>query len=205
MDLTTIKNKIEQKKGQKLLLQNSETELEIKLNRLKKEEININNAQIITQTVAKQTQEELVFHVSPLVTSALSIVYDDPYKFNLIFDKSRGKTEALPVFIRDGKSRIPGYETGEGPVDIASFGLRLSLWCLNKNNISNILIFDEPFKNLDENALPNAIKMIKILSERLKKYNIQFIIITHNKKEFLPIADTIIEFKKRKVLSHADR
>lgn len=198
MTLIEIRNRIEQKKGQKDLFLKKKQNLENNLNKLMKEKLNIENALTIIQAAAQKTQKEINVHISPLVSSALSIVYDDPYEFNIKFEPKRGKIESIPVFERENDSRIPGYETGEGPVDVASFGLILSLWCLNKNKIRNTLIFDEPFKNLDEFAISNAVKMIKILSKELKKNNLQFIIITHNKKEFLPIADTIHEIKKTK-------
>lgn len=196
MDLKTISNWIQQQKGKKALLERNKKETEKELLFYENKEINIRQAQLIIQLVAKQTQEEIQMHIVPLVSHALNIIYDDPYEFNLEFVEKRGKTEARPVFIRNEKRYFPGKETGLGPVDIASLGLRLSLWCLNKNTISNTIILDEPFKFVDEYALPNTAELIKQLS---KKLGIQFLIIVCNKKhndQLISIADKVIEIKK---------
>ena len=201
MDLQQISNWLQQQKGKRNLLEKNKQEIEQDLIRYENKETNIRQAQLIIQLVAKQTQEEIQMHIAPLVSHALATIYDDPYEFNLEFVEKRGKTEAKPIFIRDEKKYVPGRETGLGPVDIASLGLRLSLWCLNKNTISNTIILDEPFKFVDEYALPNTAELIKKLS---KKLGIQFLIIVCNKKhndQLISIADKVIEIKKRDIIN----
>lgn len=172
-----LKEILNKKIGQRELLLKSKNEQQVFLRKYKREQINIECAQRIIQEVAKQTQKEIKLYISNLVSLALATVYDDPYTFDLDFIEKRGRTEAVPYFIRNGKLYLPGKETGGGPVDIASFALRLSLWCLNKS--ASTFILDEPFGDLDEEAIPRTIELLKKLS---KKFNMQFIIITHNKE-----------------------
>lgn len=186
-----LKEILNKKIGQRELLLKSKNEQQNLLRKYKREQINIECAQRIIQEVAKQTQKEIKLYISNLVSLALATVYDDPYMFDLDFIEKRGRTEAVPYFIRNEKVYLPGKETGGGPVDIASFALRLSLWCLNKS--ASTFILDEPFGDLDEEAIPRTIELLKKLS---KKFNMQFIIITHN-KELARLADREFIIKKQ--------
>ena len=190
--ITRYRNRIEQLKGQRnqLLLEIEETEE--KLNQGEKKEKNIEEAQRIIQHVAQQTQQELEFHISELVSLALSSIYEDPYKFRLKFSLKRGKTEADPVFIREGKEYKPGKRTGYSTVNIAAFALRISVHNIQNPRLRNVLVLDEPFKDLDKKAKPKAAKLLKVLA---KERNLQILMISHD-PVFINSADRLFENRK---------
>jgi len=167
--------------------------LEQNLRTLRKKLRNTENAELIIQKVALETQAEIQIYVSDLVSLALSSVYDDAYEFKLDFKIKRGKTECSPVFTRDGKDYVPGKETGGGPVDIASFALRLALYCLQKGRINNTILLDEPSRFLDIKSKPRFAKLISRLSKEL---DVQFLIVTHD-VAYTEKADKVFEIEKK--------
>lgn len=186
------KNKIEQYKGIMIQLENSRKGYENKTETIQKELHYTEKAQIIIQKVAQETQEQIQFHISNLVTLALEAVFPDPYKFNISFVIKRGKTECELKLEKNGELYDPIDEDGGGIVDITSFALRIALWSLSRT--SNTMILDEPMKFLSKDLLPKAGEMLKQLSERL---NLQFIIVTHL-KELEEYADKIFTVEKKK-------
>jgi len=189
---------IERKKGhqEQLYSQIKKTEKEVK--HLEKEISYSEKAQVIIQTVAKQTQEELQYHISELVTLALSAVFDDPYELILEFVIRRGKTEADIYFIKDGERIDPLSATGGGVVDIASFALRVALWSLSQPKTRNIMILDEPFRFLSRDLQPKASLMLKELSEKL---NLQFIMVSHS-PDLIEGADKVFETSIKKGITY---
>ena len=173
-DLRETLNKI---KGKKEYLLKEMRTIADTIKTCTKQKMDIEEAQLIIQEVAKQTQQELEYHISEVVSTALSSVFDDPYEFKVEFVIKRGKTEADLYFIRRKERVDPLSASGGGVVDVASFALRIALWNLLKGQISNTIWLDEPFKMLSRELQPKAGEMIKMLSDKLK---IQFIIITHN-------------------------
>jgi len=189
---------IERKKGhqEQLYSQIKKTEKEVK--HLEEEISYSEKAQVIIQTVAKQTQEELQYHISELVTLALSAVFDDPYELILEFVIRRGKTEADIYFIKDGERIDPLSATGGGVVDIASFALRVALWSLSQPKTRNIMILDEPFRFLSRDLQPKASLMLKELSEKL---NLQFIMVSHS-PDLIEGADKVFETSIKKGITY---
>ncbi len=183
-----IRNKLEQKKGQRdrLLSDISKTKYNIK--KEKRNKRNIEDAQIIIQTVAQQTQKELEYSISELASLALSSVFDDPYELKVDFVIKRGKTEADIYFERDGKRRNPLAGTGLGTVNVATFALRATMYSLSKSKPRPIIICDEPFIRLKGNE-PNykALNMVKEISKEL---GIQIIMVSDERVSRDIIADT---------------
>lgn len=129
----------------------------------------------VYQQAAIFTQEYLEEHISSIVTHAIkSVFYEKDLKFKVKFDKKRNSSECN-LFILDGEDEYDILEDkGFGVADIASFALRVAYILLD--SVDNVLIMDEPFRNLDKDRTPHASKMIAELS---KKLNMQFIIVTH--------------------------
>lgn len=181
MNIQQHRNKIEQIKGQKFQLQKDLEIKEKELQKLNRDLINTEQAQIILQTVAKQTQQQIEFHISELVTLALVSVFDNEYSFKIEFIEKRGKTEAELWFLKN-KEKITPEMDGGGVIDVAAFALRLALWKLLKSKSINTLLLDEPFKHLKglkENK--RVIQMIKMLSEKL---NLQIIMVHDERVPF---------------------
>src|SRR4030065_2129103 len=169
---------IQQNKGKKLKALSLIQAYKKKIKETNEELIISKQAQAIIQVVAQQTQKQLEWHISEIVSLALSSVFDNPYDFKIEFVVKRGKTECNFFFERNGKRINPIESASGGAVDVTSFALRIALWSLSKNTMRNILIFDEPFKNINDKTREThkrIAKMIKMLSKKLK---IQFIIIT---------------------------
>lgn len=173
-----LRSKLDQKKGQIDLLTKSITTKNEKLKNLDKKLGCSEKAKLIIQHVAQQTQKELQFYITDIVSLALAAVFPNPYRFELEFVQKNNKTAADFYFERDGERYIPGANTGYGPVDVAAFALRTSLWSLVKPRIRNTIILDEPFRFLSEDFQESATEMMRMLSQKL---NLQIIMVSHEK------------------------
>lgn len=191
-----IQKYIEKEKGKKEIFSNDFTIAKKNLQQNKIKLKNIQKAQLIIQHVAQQTQEELEYYLSNIVSLALNSVFDDPYEFKIDFIIKRGTTEAEIYFMRDGEKYKPMDTSGFGPIDVASFALRLAVLQLNKKHRRTIIL-DEPFRFISKNYLPKVADMIKELSKKLK---IQIIIVTHI-KELESCADKLFEVNINKKIS----
>lgn len=135
-------------------------------------------AQEILQKLAQKVQEVAHARVAAIVTKCLQAIYEDPYEFRIVFDRKRGKTEARLVFVRDGVEVNPLKSSGGGPVDVASFALRLACLVLARPVRRPVMVLDEPFKMVDEIA---AAKLAQLLSRLSDELHVQFVIVTHSK------------------------
>jgi DNA repair exonuclease SbcCD ATPase subunit len=125
---------------------------------------------------AEDTQKNLEIHISRLVTTALSAVFDSSYEFKLEFVKKRGKTEADLWLVKNGSQMKPIDSVGGGVLDVTSFALRIAFWALTKPT-RPIFILDEPGKHVSIDKLPKVMDMLKMLSEKL---GLQIIMVSHN-------------------------
>lgn len=146
-------------------------------------------ARSILQLVARETQEQLEYRVSELVSLALSSVFEEPYKLKLQFVVRRGKTECDILFERDGKGIDPLFSSGGGAVDVAAFALRVALWNLSRPRTRNVLILDEPFRFLSRDLQRRASMMLKRLSAGL---GLQIIMSSHS-PDLIDGADQVFE------------
>ena len=174
-------------------------EQETKLTELITEAVDLDEARVIIQTVAQDTQKELEYHVSELTTLAMAAVFPDPYNLSLTFDLKRGRTEAVLSFERgDGLKVHPMNASGGGPVDVGAFALRVTMWSLSQKTIPVILL-DEPFRFLSTDLQERAAEVLQDVS---KKLGIQFILVTHE-EELVTNADKCIHVSIKKGRSSA--
>lgn len=150
----------------------------------------IEKAQTFIQMVAKDTQEQLRYHISDIIQLALDTCFPGEYEFDINFEIKRGKTEAELLFRKNGIDIDPMEASGGGVVDLASFALRISAWSLGHSD--NTLIFDEPFRFLSKDLQPRAGEIMRKLSKHLK---LQFIIVTHS-DSMIDNADRVFEVIK---------
>jgi len=136
----------------------------------------LEQAQGICQAVAQQVQQQAHERIASVVTKSLQAVFDDPYEFRIHFERKRGRTEARLVFERGGEEIDPMEASGGGPVDVASFALRLSCMMLSRPPIRRLLVLDEPFKFVSPNLRDRVRRLIEGLSE---EFGIQIIMVTH--------------------------
>jgi len=177
MGLKKLRQKIERKKGQRDQISISLSNAKRIVSTLEEEIERTKEAQAIIRAVAKQTQDELEYRITEPVSLAQAVIYENPYKQIADFRLSgRGSTECHLLFERDGQRMKPFESSGGGPIDVASYGLRLSSLSLTQPRPRNILLLDEPFKFLSKFRLPLASQMLKQTSKEL---GIQIIMVTH--------------------------
>ena len=194
-DLSVLRKQLENKKGARDVLQDQLSSLNNKITALTTELNDVQEARIIIQIVAMQTQQELEYHISHVVTKALESVFDDPYQFKIEFSLRRDKTEADRYWIKGEHEYQPN---GGGVRDVSSLALRIAMYQLQSNKTSPIIILDEPAKHTSEDLLSRFSSLIKAISTQL---GIQFVIVSHAKK-IIESANTAYEVTKADGISH---
>jgi len=147
---------------------------------------------VAVQDVAKATQQNLEYHISSLVSTALTSVFDDPYEFQLRFVERRGKTEADLIFTKNEQETDNIlFSAGGGVADVASFALRVAVWSLKKTR--PVLVLDETFKFLSAGLQHKASGMLKMLTEKL---GLQIILVSHI-PDIISKADKVFPFTNK--------
>jgi len=193
-EIQTLRNRLEQQKGQKFQVEQSLSKLQEELRGKKRSLIRHEKAREIVRAVGMATQKQLQFHISDITSLALEAVFPDPYSLEVEFVQRRNKTECDLYFVRDGNRVDPLTASGVGAVDVATFALRIASWSMTTPHTRNTIILDEPFKYLSENYQEQASLMLKELSVKL---GLQFIIVTHE-QVLAEHADKIFQVSIRK-------
>lgn len=196
--INTWRQKLEQAKGRKAFILSE-------IRKVKKETVfekqfvqNLEKALEIVKYVGLETQKQLQFHISSVVTLALHAVFDEaPYDFKVEFLERRNKTECDLYFSREGYDITPLEASGGGAVDVASLALRIVSWAMQEPRTRNTIIFDEPLRYLSRDKQEKASAMIKELSEKL---NLQFIIVTHE-RDLTTYSDNVFEVRIERLKS----
>jgi len=171
---TQIKDYVFKKKVEYDLLKKQLAGIEKQLIELKQLYESSLEARAIIQRVGKETQQQLEYHISSIVTTAIVSVFEEEIEFKVEFVERRGKTEVDFYFIKEKEKLNPVTSSGGGLLDIASLALRLSFWNLNRSR--NVIIFDEPCKFVSKNMMPRVVDVFKMLSEKL---NLQILMVSH--------------------------
>lgn len=137
-------------------------------------EVQCEEAQTIIQSVSQKIQQDAHGRISSVVSKCLEAVFDDPYEFQILFERKRGKTEATLAFVRDGIVLTnPQKEIGGGVIDVAAFALRLICLALTKPIRRRVLILDEPFTRI--RGIENRKRMRQLLISLAEDFGFQFI------------------------------
>ena len=198
--LINFRQELNMKKGELRQLESQLFDSNKNLRSYKRKLEQTEKARIIIQNVAKQTQQELEYHVSDIVTMALRAVFPEPYDFKMEFVIKRNKTECELYFVKDGELIDPLTASGGGAVDVASFALRVALWCLAPQRTRNTLILDEPFRFLSRDLMYKAGDMLKRLSEKL---GLQIIMVSHA-EDLIDGANKVFQIKIKKGISEVN-
>lgn len=193
MDINRVKQLFLQSKGMKKQVENNLIQNKTTLNNLNNRIKLLEQAQAFLQKVATDTQSELKLQIEDIVNLALETVFPNEYVFQVLFNISRGKTEAELVFLdqKTGRQIDPMNASGGGVVDLTSFALRIASYALEQGN-DNVIILDEPFRFVSRDLVSRAGEILKVLSEKL---NLQIILVTHI-PELIDVADKVFEVKK---------
>lgn len=197
MNLSEIRNKVEQRKGKKAQIETDIKDLNVGINVNNKYLSDLEKAREIVKTVGLITQQNLEFHISDIASLALGSIFADPYKLVLDFVERRNKTECDILFERNEERMKPLNASGGGTVDVASFALRIASWSMSNPRTRNVIILDEPMRFLSTDNQETASEMIKEISNKL---GIQFIIITHE-QTLAMAADKVFKVNIRKGIS----
>ena len=196
---------LESAKGSRKLLQKQLDDMQKQQTEVEQELEFAREEQFIIQVVARETQGQLEYQISELVSLALQSVFDDPYEFGVDFVIRRGQTEADLYFSRNGQRYDPLSSCGVGTVDVASFGLRMARWTLSNPKSRNVLVLDEPFRHIKGTKdNERALAMVKQLSHRLK---VQVIMVSDERvpRELIAeLADKVYLAGQTKGISHAE-
>ena len=190
--LNEIKNKLERRIGERERLSTQIDKTSICIGALKKEKETVEQASLIIQAVTQQTQEQLQYHLSELVTLALQSILPEPYDFKLNFTSRRNKTEVDIVLVRDSKEFDPLTCLGGGVIDFISFALRITLWSITSPHRRAVLILDEPFKHLSKDLHGKASRLLRLISSKL---GMQIIMVSHS-PDLIEAADKVFEVKQ---------
>jgi DNA repair exonuclease SbcCD ATPase subunit len=170
-----LRNKLEQKKGKKLQLDNTISILNNEIKEFTKNIHRHEQALEIVKEVGLKTQQQLQYHISGITSVALEIVFENPYELKIEFIERRNKTECDIIFERDGNKIDPISSSGVGAIDVAAFALRIASWTMQTPRSINTIILDEPFKHLrgkEENK-----KVLQMIKEISSKLNLQIIMV----------------------------
>lgn len=153
----------------------------------------LEQAQAFLQKVAQDTQQHLKFQIEDIVNLALETCFPGEYIFEILFEISRGKTNAELVFLdqKTGRQIDPMNASGGGVVDLTTFALRIACYAL-EHNTDNVIVLDEPFRFLSRDLQERAGEILKTLSKRM---NLQIIMVSHI-SEIINVADKVFEVKK---------
>lgn len=185
-------------KAEKTLLKDQIEKLSTDLISLNSRIQTLNEAITVINIVGVVTSDDSKAVIEGVVTEALQIVYDDSYSFIINNTIQRGQPESN-LFVKKGDHlhSLRDEEVGGGVADVASFALRVTMWAICDPKTNNVMILDEPLKNLDSERLSRMGTMIKKLSDNL---GLQFLIVTHE-PQLSEIADRTFFVKKANGLS----
>lgn len=134
-------------------------------------------ARKVVQEAAATVQRAAHDRLAGVVSRCLAAVFGPTaYEFRLEFEEKRGRTEARPVFVRDGNEADP-TAVGGGVVDVAAFALRVAAVAARQPPVRRLLVLDEPLRHLSKDYRPRARALLETLAADLK---FQIILITHD-------------------------
>jgi len=134
------------------------------------------DAQEVLQLLAQAVQQQAHARISEVVSRCLTAVFDDPYEFKIVFERKRGRTEAILRFVRGDLDVDPLTASGGGMIDVAAFALRVACLMLARPRLSKVIVLDEPFKFVSAQYRGNVRSMLEQLSEEME---MQIIMVTH--------------------------
>lgn len=140
----------------------------------------LEEAQKLAQRVSQTIQTTAHSQIAEIVSRCLAI-FEEPYTFQIHFDRKRGRTEARLTFQRDGLEVDPLGASGGGVVDVASFALRVACLMLSRPPCRRLLVLDEPFKMLSwAHGFPYRERVRELLESLSAEMGIQIVMVTHD-------------------------
>jgi hypothetical protein len=203
IDVKFLRNQYEQRVGRRDQLQEQLDKANREIRSLNRQQKITEQAQLIVRAVALETQEQLEYHISQVVTAAEEAVFDDrAYDLNVEFVERRGRTECDLMFRRNGQLIDPLASAGYGAVDIAAFALRVACWSMMRN-VAPVLVLDEPYKHTK--GRETNLKAIHVTREVSQKLELQIIMVSDeraSREDISEGADKLLEVSIKDGVSH---
>lgn len=157
--------------------------------------------------VEQHSKDTVIKGFQTIVDYALSyILANDEYKLKVSCDR-RGSLQTIDFDILTPGNK-EAHKPGGFVTQILSLALRIALIEITRPKIEGFLIFDEPFKDVEQikkiakelgviGNLERASQFLQAINRKLKR---QMIIVSH-KQEFIDMADKAIEIKRENNVS----
>jgi DNA repair exonuclease SbcCD ATPase subunit len=162
----------------------------------KRKAIRLEQARDSIHIVAKNTQEILEYNLNSIVSEAMETVFDDPYEVKIEFVVKRNKTEADIHFVRRGMKYEPLTSSGGGTIDVSAFAIKLALWSLKAKKTRKCLIFDEPFKNVNDPSRTLHQRLSEMVSNICEDLGVQIIMVSLE-EEMIDNCDRSVHITKK--------
>jgi len=173
--ILSYRTKIDRIKSRRDLAERSVERESKTLDEAKQKTITVDRARLIVQHVAEALQRRAHGRIASVATRCLHAVFDDPYDVEIRFERKRNKTEAVIVFVRDGKEfDDPCNEVGGGAIDVAALAFRLSAVVLSKPPLRRLLVLDEPFKCV--RGIENRRRVRRMIEALADELGVQFVL-----------------------------
>ncbi len=154
----------------------------------------LDNAIHFLFSFSEYTRTAVKTKIESIANMALKAVFPDKeIIFNLIPNKNKRGLYYVPYVETNGVITPLDDSKGGGVLDIISICLRISYLRIFKGKLEQVLILDEPFKNIDSTRRELAINWLKNISNEME---IQFIIVTHI-EQLIDSADKSFLFELR--------
>jgi len=138
--------------------------------------VDLTEARDTLNAVMVLTHEGIRSFIEEVVTLALGTVYGGEASFSLEYQVKRNQWEARCYIVSGGERVDPRSNCAGGVLDVAAFGLRLTLWALSRDRSAPVFVFDEPFKFVSPDLQPKVAEALKVISDLL---GIQIIMVSH--------------------------
>lgn len=137
----------------------------------------LKEARSVFQKASKMTQNYLAKHLSSIVTKALRTIWTESNMSFLVEFVERRNTTECDMWIEEDGHRYSLFDgRGYGVVDVVSFSLKVAYIMLH--SVDNVIIIDEPVRNLSKDKHEAFSLVTRELSREL---GVQFIMSTHSK------------------------
>lgn len=177
MNLDQEAKAVAQLNSQLSLLQSSVDREAKELGKAQTHLVRTQDAQEILQLLAQAVQQKAHERIAEVVSNCLAAVFEEPYTFQITFERKRGRTEACLQFRRGTLTVDPLRASGGGAVDVAAFALRIASLVLHRPRLAQIIVLDEPMKFVSADYQAAVREMLEQLASDM---GIQIIFVTHN-------------------------
>lgn len=189
-----LRRSLERLRGRASQIETQTKKVQLSLRDLRRKEKASEEALAVIQAVAQETQAQLEYQLSDIVSTSMEAIFPDPYSLLVEFLISRGRVETQMFFEREGNKVLPMDSSGGGAVDVAALALRFSCYAIQSPRRRPVMFLDEPLKWLKGSDLPE--KGALMIKEISKKMNLQIVMNSHD-PNLIEAADRVIEVRMR--------